>query len=395
MSHYLYDSPIGFHIFKSNQLKKNKLEESSSINYFIKDEYLFKTNTEALETITQINNQELPSTLKNLLSKISSELIVSDKTMKQLIEKIYPNVIIDLNSYKDIKNSFYSEKIIELQKVVFISHKIISNKMAEDINRQDLMVIHAIKIIEDLEKDINIHSMKLREWYGFHFPELSDLITDNKKYLLSILCIGIKETLNNLDQLNEILDEDISIKILEVSRLSMGTEIQEEDINKIKDDTKSTLQMIIYRTQLIEYLEERMQIIAPNLFNLVGSMMGAKLISKSGSLNDLSKCASSTIQILGAEKALFNALKSKKDTPKYGFIYHANLLTKEDNNIKGKIARMLACKLSLAAKVDCYSEDRSGSFGLKALKDLKIKIDKIKLGKSTKASKRKSVKVIK
>ncbi|KAF7700500.1 Nucleolar protein 58 [Cucumispora dikerogammari] len=395
MVHYLYDSPIGFHIFKTNKSKKPKLEEENNSEYYIIDEYLFKSNTEALETITQINNQELPSSLKEILSRLSSEVSVSDKTMKNIVENIHPNVTVNLETYKEIKHAFYSERNVDSQKISFISHKIISNKMTEDVNRQDLMVIHAIKIIEDLEKDINCHAMKLREWYGFHFPELSALIPDNKKYLEAIIVIGIKETLEDLTELKEIVSEDTANQIIEVSKISMGTEIQEEDFEKIVDDTKSTIQMIQYRSQLIEYLEERMQVIAPNLMNLVGSMMGARLISKRGSLSDLSKCSSSTIQILGAEKALFSALKNKKDTPKYGFIYHANLVSKSEGKIKGTVARMLASKLSLAAKVDCFSEDRSGDFGKAALEDLKTRIERLQDASAPKASKRKSVKVIK
>jgi len=82
-----------------------------------------------------------------------------------------------------------------------------------------------------------------------------------------------------------------------------------------------------YRAQLFDYLKNRMVAIAPNLTALVGELVGARLIAHAGSLMNLAKHPASTVQILGAEKALFRALKTRKDTPKYGLIYHASLVT--------------------------------------------------------------------
>merc|ERR1712042_204384 len=106
------------------------------------------------------------------------------------------------------------------------------------------------------------------------------------------------------------------------------------------------------RDELYSYLKERMAMIAPNLTVLVGELVGARLISHAGSLLNLAKHPSSTIQILGAEKALFRALKTKHDTPKYGLIYHASLVGQSNAKLKGKISRTLAAKSSLAARYD-------------------------------------------
>merc|ERR1719386_655918 len=118
-----------------------------------------------------------------------------------------------------------------------------------------------------------------------------------------------------------------------------------------------------YRASLSEYLKMRMHAIAPNLTFMVGELVGARLISHAGSLMGLAKHPSSTVQILGAEKALFRALKQKKNTPKYGLIYHASLVGQSAPALKGKISRVLAAKLSLCARVDALGDQVEPSLG--------------------------------
>merc|ERR1712050_271678 len=91
--------------------------------------------------------------------------------------------------------------------------------------------------------------------------------------------------------------------------------------------------------------------------------VGARLISHAGSLMNLAKHTSSTVQILGAEKALFRALKTKKNTPKYGLIYHASLVGQSAPSLKGKISRVLAAKLSLCCRVDALGDQVEPSLG--------------------------------
>lgn len=116
---------------------------------------------------------------------------------------------------------------------------------------------------------------------------------------------------------------------------------------------------------MAEYLKNRMAAVAPNLTMLVGELVAAKLISHSGSLMNLAKLPASTIQILGAEKALFRALKAKKNTPKYGLIYNASIVGAAKNNIKGKISRTLANKCALCVRYDALGEDTDGTLGAK------------------------------
>ena len=136
----------------------------------------------------------------------------------------------------------------------------------------------------------------------------------------------------------------------------MGTEISDSDMAHIHSLCDQVISITAYRTQLFEYLRNRMAAIAPNLTALVGELVGARLISHAGSLLSLAKFPASTVQILGAEKALFRALKTKHDTPKYGLIYHASLIGQASPKLKGKMARMVATKSALAIRVDALTD---------------------------------------
>ncbi|KAL3915171.1 MAG: hypothetical protein SGPRY_007347, partial [Prymnesium sp.] len=126
-----------------------------------------------------------------------------------------------------------------------------------------------------------------------------------------------------------------------------------------------------YRTQLWEYLKNRMQAIAPNLSVMVGELVGARLIAHAGSLMNLAKQPASTVQILGAEKALFRALKAKHDTPKYGLIYHASLVGQAAPKHKGKISRVLAAKCALSIRVDALGDTSEPTVGI----DARLKVE--------------------
>merc|ERR1712167_342742 len=115
--------------------------------------------------------------------------------------------------------------------------------------------------------------------------------------------------------------------------------------------------------QLASYLTDKMSVVAPNLSALIGDTVAARLISKAGSLTNLAKAPASTVQILGAEKALFRALKTKGNTPKYGLIYHSTFIGRADAKNKGRISRYLANKCSIATRIDSFADIASSIFG--------------------------------
>lgn len=156
----------------------------------------------------------------------------------------------------------------------------------------------------------------------------------------------------------------------------MGTDILQEDVDHIKTLATSVYEISQYRQNLAEYLKNRMAAVAPNLTMLIGELVAAKLISHAGSLMNLAKLPASTIQILGAEKALFRALKAKKNTPKYGLIYNASIVGSAKNQLKGKISRTLANKCALCVRYDALGEDTDGNLGVrnKAYMDGRLKL---------------------
>lgn len=236
-----------------------------------------------------------------------------------------------------------------------LSHSLSRHKLKFSPDKVDTMIIQAIALLDDLDKELNTYAMRVKEWYGWHFPEMARIINDNLAFSRVILSMGFRSNASSTD-LTDILPEEIEGAVKAAAEVSMGTEITDEDLENIRALAEQVVGFTEYRQQLSSYLSARMQAIAPNLTALVGDLVGARLIAHAGSLMNLAKSPASTIQILGAEKALFRALKTKHDTPKYGLIYHASLIGQATGKNKGKIARMLATKTTLGLRVDALSD---------------------------------------
>ncbi len=236
-----------------------------------------------------------------------------------------------------------------------LSHSLSRHKLKFSTDKVDTMIIQAVSLLDDLDKELNIYAMRVKEWYGWHFPEMARIINDNLAYSRVILNMGMRSNAVRAD-LAQILPEEIEVAVKSAAEISMGTEITNEDLENIQALAEQVVSFTEYRSQLSSYLSARMMAIAPNLTALVGDLVGARLIAHAGSLMNLAKSPASTIQILGAEKALFRALKTKHDTPKYGLIYHASLIGQATGKNKGKIARMLATKATLGLRVDALAD---------------------------------------
>ena len=236
-----------------------------------------------------------------------------------------------------------------------LSHSLSRHKLKFSPDKVDTMIVQAISLLDDIDKELNTYAMRLREWYGWSYPELAKIVNDNLAYARVVLKMGMRTNASKSD-LSEILPEEIEGAVKAAAEISMGTEISTEDLENIQCLAEQVVSFSEYRIQLSGYLSARMQAIAPNLTSLVGDLVGARLIAHSGSLMNLAKSPASTIQILGAEKALFRALKTKHDTPKYGLIYHSSLIGQATGKNKGKMARMLATKTALGLRVDALAD---------------------------------------
>lgn len=236
-----------------------------------------------------------------------------------------------------------------------LSHSLSRHKLKFSPDKVDTMIVQAISLLDDLDKELNTYAMRVKEWYGWHFPEMGRILNDNLAYARVIRRMGMRTHAAKTD-LSEILPEEIETAVKAAAEVSMGTEITTDDLDNIQSLAEQVIEFTEYRALLSGYLSARMAAIAPNLTALVGDLVGARLIAHAGSLMNLAKSPASTVQILGAEKALFRALKTKHDTPKYGLLYHASLVGQATGKNKGKIARMLATKATLGLRVDALAD---------------------------------------
>jgi nucleolar protein 58 len=163
------------------------------------------------------------------------------------------------------------------------------------------MIVQAIGLLDDLDKELNTYAMRIREWHGWHFPELAKIVQDNMQYAKSVKLMGSRTNAADLD-FSGILVEEVELEMKEAAVISMGTEVSDEDMLNIKALCDQVITLSEYRAQLYEYLQSRMNAIAPNLTIMVGELVGARLIAHAGSLVTLAKYPASTVQILGAEK---------------------------------------------------------------------------------------------
>merc|ERR1719193_2908481 len=170
-----------------------------------------------------------------------------------------------------------------------------------------------------------------------------------------------EESLESLEEV--VMDAAKAQSILEASRSSMGMDISPIDLINIERFSNRVVSLAAYRLELQEYLRSKMSQVAPNLAALIGDVVGARLISHAGSLTNLAKYPASTVQILGAEKALFRALKTRGNTPKYGLIFHSTFIGRAAAKNKGRISRYLANKCTIASRIDCFSEVQTSVYG--------------------------------
>jgi nucleolar protein 58 len=375
----LTETSAGLALFKAKDkkiLKKDdfsaEVETAEGINSLLKLKHFekFDSAANALEEVASLVEGKVSPMLAGLLDLLKDEkkasLAVADPKLGQAINKLPGLTLTPISDsttndlYRAIRDHLPSlipgleaESISTM--ALGLSHSLSRHKLKFSPDKVDTMIVQAIALLDDLDKELNTYAMRVKEWYGWHFPEMGKIVNDNLAYARVILKVGMRTSTSATD-LSDILPEEIETAIKAAAEVSMGTEITEEDLDNIKLLAEQVVGFTEYRLQLSSYLTARMQAIAPNLTELVGELVGARLIAHSGSLMNLAKSPASTIQILGAEKALFRALKTKHDTPKYGLIYHASLVGQATGKNKGKIARMLAAKSAIGIRVDALSD---------------------------------------
>ena len=267
-------------------------------------------------------------------------------------------------NFEDILAKIEFSSSLELKNELIKNYtKIARLKMKESSEEEDKLLIQAINSIDELDESVSKLIERIREWYTIYFPEL-DIIQNNENYINLIAEIGSREEI--IASTNDSFKLGIDI--------SDGADIENEDLEIIIDFAKSIQHLQKSRKNIEKYIDSKMDKIAPNLKNLVGASLGAKLIAHVGSIKKLATYPSGTVQIIGAEKALFRHLKTGERPPKHGLIFQHPEVRTSPWWIRGKIARTLALKISLSVRKDVFS----GTFDPKIGEDFLEKVEKIK-----------------
>jgi nucleolar protein 56 len=220
--------------------------------------------------------------------------------------------------------------------------------------KRDLVIAQAIQTLDDLDRTVNLFMGRLREWYGIHFPELDRLVEKHETYARLVMDLGYRDNFSSEAVEKEGLPKEKAENTADVAEKSIGADMAEQDLAEIQALSKNVLKLYELRKDMENYVDKTMEEVAPNTRAVAGSLLGARLIAIAGSLQNLAMKPASTIQVLGAEKALFRSLKTGARPPKHGLIFQHALLHDAKRWQRGKIARVLAGKLAIAARTDAF-----------------------------------------
>ncbi|KAL8732174.1 MAG: hypothetical protein Q9166_002921 [cf. Caloplaca sp. 2 TL-2023] len=400
IDYLLHESSVGYAVFQvlhqpdsvGNRLKEvqDSVQDLAKFGKMVKliSFAPFQGAAQALENANEVSEGIASEFLTSLLEvnlpksgkKHKITLGVSDKNLAGSIKAAFPGLECETADTSEIVQDMlrgirqHSPKLLkQLQEgdveraQLGLGHAYSRARVKFSVQKNDNHIIQAIATLDHLDKAINMFSMRVREWYSWHFPELIRIVSENNIYARLALFIGDKKRLSD-DDLHDLAahvndDAEVAQNIIDAAKVSMGQDISDNDMENVTNFASKVVKLADYRKTLHNYLVAKMGVVAPNLAALIGEIVGARLISHAGSLTSLSKYPASTVQILGAEKALFRALKAKGNTPKHGLIYHSSFLGRAGQKNKGRISRFLANKCSIASRIDNFSEAPTTRFG--------------------------------
>ena len=286
----------------------------------------------------------------------------------------------------DLLRSKFAEMAVETgmarsrEEVHALMHEVTTRmareRVTEEFEETERMIAQPVQILEELDKAINVLSMKAREWYGIHFPELNRLIGEHETYMRLVVELGERGnfTRSNLGKIG--IQIPLSSKVSERASRSLGAPLRREDLETIKGVCREILSLYGLRKGVGDYIVSLTNKVAPNTVEVAGPLLTAKLITRAGGLRKLAMMPSSKIQILGAEKAMFRSIKTGAKPPKHGLIFQHPLIHSAPRRQRGKFARVLAGKLTIAARVDAFSRRFIGD---KLREDLEERIQQLKI----------------
>lgn len=345
------------------------------------------------ETFEGLKRGRLPSELRRFLSDLSKSgvdtIIITEEDLQEglsregfKVEKASDAVLGELRRLKLdllVKSGLAVSEGDAKEKLRAFALAMSEQRLKEFFAKPDLHAIQAIQTLDEVNKALNLLATRVRGWYGLHFPELDSLIDDPSSYARIMSEFGRKEkiTQERLEKMG--LSPKKVEAILTAVKESKGGDIRDEDLMEVSALARQIIELSSMRERLLRHLEKGMEDVAPNLTAVAGATIGARLMAKVGSLEKLALLPASTIQVLGAEKALFRALRTGVKPPKHGFLFQHQAVHSAPKWQRGKIARSLATKIAIASRIDAFRGGREREVEeklRKRLEEIRVKYSK-------------------
>jgi nucleolar protein 56 len=361
-------------------------------DFEIVDMALFPTTIEKhVSILRQLQNnvitEELTRFLNGLIQKQVTHFVFENQSLANKIQAKFSvpisvevpstaGTFIRNNLWTIAKNLGYLTSMTDVGLLLnSLTTQLSRRGIREKSEKKDQMLTQAILVLDDIDKTYNLFMNRVKEWYGLYFPELASLLNDNDTYIRLVNSLLTRESFTSERLENEGISAEKAKQISEIAQTSMGGQIDPTDLKEIQNFTVQIQQLSRQRHPLEQYIQQVMSEIAPNLLNITGPTLGARLIALVGGLEQLAKKSASKIQVLGAEKALYRSFKTGTKPPKHGVIFQHPSIHQAPRHVRGKIARVLAAKIAIAARMDSYGSGLKSNT-LKA--DLERRVEEIK-----------------
>ena len=319
-----------------------------------------------IEAYGLLQQQQMPQEIKNIVNELKQfeRIAVNENSLYSILKNGGLNVeMMSVGEQQEIRKNtasfavkygFSSDEANAVQQLRDFAISLSSSRVKEASGKLDLHVIQAINALDELDKTINILAARMREWYGLHFPELDHLVQSLTAYAKIVSSAGTRDKITNQVLQYAGIQEKKGEIILSGASRSKGGDITDENFKMVRRLADQVIEQSQLRDDLANIVETSMEIVAPNVKELLTSSVSARMIAMAGGLQRLATLPASTIQILGAEKALFRSLKTGADPPKHGLLFQHPTVHAAPKWQRGKIARAIAAKVAIAARIDAY-----------------------------------------
>ena len=387
MEVYFTETPVGVFILDA---KGNVVER-----------FLYPSNPrDAALELKDIQDEKLPPAILEIVTRVAqsySPIIFESDQLARAIERetkvsvsVKENPVAEqfrsaLRSQEKDRESWLRQQSLELPAVKTpraynefarrVTLELARAGIARAAAKRDLSAVQAVRAMDDLDKTLNLLAGRVREWYGLHFPEMDRIVERHDTYARLVAKLGNRRNFTSDAIASEGLPKEKAEELAKAASRSMGANIDDSDLAILQSFCGLMLDLYKFREKSEVYVDECLKDVAPNMTAIIGASLSARLMSIAGSLENLAKMPASTLQVLGAEKALFRSLKTGARPPKHGVIFQHTAIHQSPRWQRGKIARALSGKLSIAARVDAFRGDFVGD---KLRKNVDQKIAEIK-----------------